>query len=80
MTVWGAERLAGCVCLCECGVRPGAVAADFFSPRHGIARRAEIGGVAAFLLCAAECGSETERRHRAEGKVRGVTACGPPEG
>lgn len=45
-----------------------------------MARRAEIGGAAAFLLCAAECGSETERRHRAEGKVRGVTACGPPEG
>lgn len=51
-----------------------------FSPRHGIARRAEIGGVAVRLLCAAECGSETERRQRAEGEVSATEGEGPHAG
>lgn len=60
-------RLSACVCLCECGVRPGTVVVG----RRILvaeARRGEPGQKSrVFLLCAADgCGSETERRRGAE--------------
>lgn len=68
MHVAQSARVSGCVCLCECGVR-------HCCGRRRIllaeARRREPRQKSSvFLLCAADgCGSETERRRGAEGKV-----------
>lgn len=45
-----------------------------------MARRAQISRPALRLLCAAECGSETERRQRAEGEVTATQGEGPHAG